>query len=327
MDNNKSELRKQKKRDAGRKHVERYRAAHRPIVPVPRATPMTSQERVRNFRIQKCLRKDTLPEIQDPASTVEVALSKSYASKERTRIYRQRIQVRSGYLKRIPCTVSQRRQKTYAKQKQQSLYADVSKYNQGVALDHNSQQNSASDLVLLAQQAELRKEAYRCWPCLVGPVRVMKEEILVLALGRLKRKIKSFQKGSLGVGLGLQLDWNIQVYNFIKLQLKEEKKWKREELNGDPSHPIACKRFRKELALLVVQSGGWGTWVMERILKQEVAYIRYGKLPIPKQGGHVKVASWLTDEGTMLTIRECMSQAGEGMLGFKKYIYVYPTRN
>ncbi|RPA90130.1 hypothetical protein L873DRAFT_1848963 [Choiromyces venosus 120613-1] len=180
---------------------------------IPRATPMTSQERVRNFRIRKRLRKDTLPEIQDPASTVEVALSKSYASKERTRIYQQRIQ------------------KTYAKQKQQSLYADVSKYNQGVTLDHNSQQNSASDLVLLAQQAELRKEAYRCWPCLVGTVRVMKEEILVLALGRLKWKIKSFQKGSLGVGLGLQLDWNIQVYNFIKLQLKEEKKWKREELN------------------------------------------------------------------------------------------------
>ncbi|RPB05507.1 hypothetical protein L873DRAFT_1825217 [Choiromyces venosus 120613-1] len=50
---------------------------------------------------------------------------------------------------------------------------------------------------------------------------------------------------------------------------------------------------------------------MERILEQEVAYIRYGKLPIPKQGGHVKVASWLTDEGTMLTIREYMSQAGE----------------
>ena len=53
---------------------------------------------------------------------------------------------------------------------------------------------------------------------------------------------------------------------------------------------------------------------MRRILKQEVEFIRFGKLPVPKQGRHAKVTSWLTDEGTMLAMREYMSQAGEGRL-------------
>jgi len=32
------------------------------------------------------------------------------------------------------------------------------------------------------------------------------------------------------------------------------------------------------------------------------------------QGRHAKVTSWLTDEGTMLAMREYMSEAGECML-------------
>ena len=66
------------------------------------------------------------------------------------------------------------------------------------------------------------------------------------------------------------------------------------------------------MALLVARSGGCGIWVMRRILRQEVEYIRFGKLPAPKQGGHAKVTSWLSDEGTMLAMREYMSVAGEG---------------
>jgi len=56
------------------------------------------------------------------------------------------------------------------------------------------------------------------------------------------------------------------------------------------------------MALLVAQAGGWGTWVIHRILRQEVYYIRNGKLPAPKQGKHIKVASWLPDEGTIMAI-------------------------
>lgn len=114
-------------------------------------------------------------------------------------------------------------------------------------------------------------------------------------------------------GINLVLDWNVQLYTFLKLQLKAERKWRIAELRRNPTDPISPKESRKELALLVAKAGGWGNWVMRRILKQEVEYVRSGKLPTPKQGKHVKVASWLTDEGTMLAMREYMSQAGEGM--------------
>ena len=53
---------------------------------------------------------------------------------------------------------------------------------------------------------------------------------------------------------------------------------------------------------------------MRRILKQEVEFIRFGKLPVPKQDRDAKITSWLTDEWTILAMREYMSQAGEGRL-------------
>jgi len=85
------------------------------------------------------------------------------------------------------------------------------------------------------------------------------------------------------------------------------------ELQRKATDPITLRKTRKQLAMLVARSGGWGVWVMKRILKQEVDYVRYGKLPAPKQGKHAKVTSWLSDEGTMLAMREYMSVAGEGM--------------
>jgi len=86
------------------------------------------------------------------------------------------------------------------------------------------------------------------------------------------------------------------------------------ELKREPTEAITQSVSRKELALLVAKSAGWGMWVMRRILKQEVDFIRLGKLPAPRQGRHAKVASWLTDEGTMLAMREYMSVSGGGML-------------
>ena len=64
---------------------------------------------------------------------------------------------------------------------------------------------------------------------------------------------------------------------------------------------------------MVAKSAGWEVWVRNRILKQEVNYICYGKLPSPKQGKHTKVASWLTDDGTIMAMQVYMAQAGEGI--------------
>jgi len=86
------------------------------------------------------------------------------------------------------------------------------------------------------------------------------------------------------------------------------------ELKREPTEAITQSVSRKELALLVAKLAGWGMWVMRGILKQEVDFIRLGKLPAPRQGRHSKVASWLTDEGTMLAMREYMSVSGGGML-------------
>jgi len=78
------------------------------------------------------------------------------------------------------------------------------------------------------------------------------------------------------------------------------------EIKAEPVEPITPQRSRKQLALLVARSGGWGVWVMKRILKQKVDYVRFGRLPASKQGRLGKITSWLSDERTMLTIREYM---------------------
>jgi len=52
--------------------------------------------------------------------------------------------------------------------------------------------------------------------------------------------------------------------------------------------------------------------VAERILTYEVRYIKLGKIPTPKQGKHSQVVSLLSDKGTILAMKEFMSQAGEG---------------
>jgi len=142
----------------------------------------------------------------------------------------------------------------------------------------------------------------------------MKADILQSALKRLKGKMKSLggRRGRLQVDL--QLDWNAQLYSFLKLQLKAEKRWVMSELKRAPTEAITQSVSRKEFPLLVAKSAGWGMWVMRRILKKEVDFIQLGKLPAPRQGRHAKVASWLTDKGTMLTMREYMSISGEGML-------------
>jgi len=56
--------------------------------------------------------------------------------------------------------------------------------------------------------------------------------------------------------------------------------------------------------MLVVRFGGRGVWVMKRIVKQEVDYLRCRKLPGLNQGRDAEVTSWLSDEGAKLTMPE-----------------------
>jgi len=94
----------------------------------------------------------------------------------------------------------------------------------------------------------------------------MKTEILESILKRLKGKMKSLGRSHCSSCVDLQLDWNAQVYTFMKLQLKAEKLWRLAELKREPTAVITKIKSREELALLMAKSGGWGTWVMRRIL-------------------------------------------------------------
>lgn len=137
-------------------------------------------------------------------------------------------------------------------------------------------------------------------------------EILESAFKRLSKLVKRRSKTKSKYLFGLQLDWNIQLFTFVKLQLKVERSWIKGELSRCPTDPITSRPSRKQLALQVANGAGWSKSVAERILTQEVRYIKYGKVPAPKQGRHSKVVSWLSDEGTILAMQEYMSQAGEG---------------
>jgi len=131
---------------------------------------------------------------------------------------------------------------------------------------------------------------------------------------RLRKGLNHSRKGRAVTGSGLQLDWNSRLYAFVKIQLKPEVQWRLTELKGGPTEPITPRMSGKEMALLVARAGGWGTWVMHGILPEAVYYIRNGKLPALKQDKHVKIASWLMDEGTIMATQEYMKHAGEGKL-------------
>jgi len=129
----------------------------------------------------------------------------------------------------------------------------------------------------------------------------------------MSKVIKRRAKTRSGHYFGLQLNWNLQLFAFLKVQLKTEMLWHKKELARQPTDPITPYQPRMELALQVAKSAGWSKAVAKRILNQEVEYIRHGKISVPQQGKHSKVASWITDEGTELAMKEYMAQAGEGM--------------
>ena len=125
--------------------------------------------------------------------------------------------------------------------------------------------------------------------------------------------VKRRAKTRSGHLFGLQLDWNLQLLAFLKVQLKAEMLWNKKELARKPTDPITPYRTWMELALEVANSAGWSRSVAKRILSQEVQCIHHGKIPLPQQGKHSKVASWIIDEGTLLAMKEYIAEAGEGM--------------
>jgi len=129
----------------------------------------------------------------------------------------------------------------------------------------------------------------------------------------MSKVIKRRAKTRSGHHFGLQLNWNLQLCAFLKVQLKTEMLWHKKELARQPIDLITLYQPRMELALQVAKSAGWSKAVAKRILNQEVEYIHHCKIPVPQQGKHSKVASWITDEGTELAMKEYMAQAGEGM--------------
>jgi len=110
------------------------------------------------------------------------------------------------------------------------------------------------------------------WPYLCNKTAHLKDEILTAAFRRLKNQIKSCGRNPAAGSMELQLDWNVQLYTFIKLQLKAQKDWRAAELKRHLTEIITKHKIRKELVLLVANSGGWGIAVRNRILQQDSIY-------------------------------------------------------
>ncbi|KAG0639110.1 hypothetical protein HOY80DRAFT_1046121 [Tuber brumale] len=113
---------------------------------------------------------------------------------------------------------------------------------------------------------------------------------------------------------GLYFRYHYQVYQFLKLQLQQE--WKALEgpnLFSGLTSPIVP---RKQLAQKVVEGGGWGRRVRNRILANEVSWVKYRTIPMPGQGKHSKVISLLEDPDTILAVRSYILQVGEKLTAF-----------
>jgi len=116
--------------------------------------------------------------------------------------------------------------------------------------------------------------------------------------------VKRQAKTHSGHYYGLQLDWNLQLSIFLKLQLNEEMLWNKKELAQQPTDPITAYHSPMELALQLAKSAGGSTSVAKHIISHNFQYIRHSKLLVPQQGKHAKVASWISDEGTIFAMKE-----------------------
>jgi len=99
--------------------------------------------------------------------------------------------------------------------------------------------NPESEAPISAHEQHLRKKAYTTWPRLGDNLKGFRMHILEAAYDRLSKLInRRYAKTMTKVLCGLQLDWNIQLRTFLRLQLKEERSWTMQELVRHPTNPI-----------------------------------------------------------------------------------------
>ena len=133
--------------------------------------------------------------------------------------------------------------------------------------------------------------------------------ILQAAYKAMNKKVLYRKGQQLKRPTGLFFKWHYQVFLFLKLQIKQERK----ALSGpDIFTGITTPLIpRMELARTVAAGGGWGSRVQKRIMSHEVLWVKRRYIPEPGQGKHRKVISLLEDPDTMLAVREYILQAGE----------------
>lgn len=143
---------------------------------------------------------------------------------------------------------------------------------------------------------------------------VLNQGIFELAIQDIKRRLNS--KSKVTRLRELDFTWNWQVFQFLKIQLKNHKLEQcQEQLQGRVVRTIMNQNLhcptRKEMALRVAAGGGWGRTVAERILRHENMWMKQGMIPAAHQGKHAKIASWLDDKGVLIAVRQDISEEGE----------------
>ena len=163
-----------------------------------------------------------------------------------------------------------------------------------------------SDLTNTISLAEARKS----WPRRLGPKNVPSPIRLSILKSALKAIIKLVKpRGCKPKVSGLYYDWHYRVYLFLKLQVQQEQK----VLQGTDlfTGKVHALENRKVLAKKVADGGGWGSRIQERIMRQEVSWVKRRYIEKPKQGQHQKILFMLEDAETMLTVRNYISSVGD----------------
>ena len=166
-----------------------------------------------------------------------------------------------------------------------------------------------------ADEAAAIVAARNAWPRRLAQRNIPSSIRLHILKSALKAIIKVVKpRGSKPKISGLHYDWHYRVYLFLKLQVKQEEK----ALEGPDlfTGRVHVLEFRKVLAKRVADGGGWGKRIRDRILRQEVAWVKQRYIEKPKQGQHQKILFMLDDAETMLVVRNYMNSVGESKVLF-----------
>lgn len=158
--------------------------------------------------------------------------------------------------------------------------------------------------IILEYKEKKVKLAYDAWPCIrtSGQFGYLKQTILENAIKDIRKKLNSKSKTKRLDGHNFT--WHWQIFQFLKLQLKEIILQKTSPVEYHP-------KTRNDMATQVANGGGWGQKVVRRILRHESIWIKKRTVPYPRQGKHANIASWLDDESTLMAVRRHILEVGE----------------